>query len=311
MPKFAKGTPTDWQWVEIADQDVPSDIARDSEVASAIFDHLALFFGDGSDGDVVISTNKTLGREMVYNNLTVNAGVELDANNYRIYVRGTLTNNGVIHCNGRSATDRFGAAGRDAYMQFGRSGRGGNGGQTTGSAGSETYVLDGGLAGRGGAGGSGSAGAGGSSPAGAYPGGMPKFRTLLDLMCMSWVRVNMWSPPYAYVHVIEGGCGGGGGGGDGTNYGGGGGSGGGVVWIAARKLINNGVICARGGNGYTPTAGNCGGGGGGGGGAIVLIYREKSGSGSYDVSGGQGGSGCGSGTPGANGQPGQVREFQV
>lgn len=311
MPKFAKGTPTDWQWVEIADQDVPPDIARDSEVASAIFDHLALLFGDGSDGDVVISTNTTLQWEMVCNNLTVDAGVELDTNNYRIYVRGTLTNNGVIHCDGRSATGSFGAAGREAYMQFGRSGRGGNGGQTTGGAGSETFVLEGGLAGRGGAGGSGSAGAGGSSPAGGYPWGMPKFRTLLDLMNMYWVRVDMYSPPRAYVYGIEGGCGGGGGGGDGTNYGGGGGSGGGVVWIAARKLVNNGVIRARGGNGYTPTAGNCGGGGGGGGGAIVLIYREKLGSGSCDVSGGQGGAGSGTGTSGASGSAGQVREFQV
>ena len=39
---------------------------------------LAILFGDGSDGDVTISGNATLARDMRYRNLTVNAGVTLD-----------------------------------------------------------------------------------------------------------------------------------------------------------------------------------------------------------------------------------------
>lgn len=313
MPKFAKGTPTDWQWVEMAEQDVPDAIARDSEVDQALYGLVASLFGDGSDGDVTITGTVTLSREMLYNNLTVASGAVLDTANYRVWVRGTLTNYGVIHCDGYSANSRYGAPRREAYMTFGRSGKGGAGGTGAGSAGGFTYVLEGGLGGRGGSGGSGSAGAGGSSPAGGYPSGFPRLRTLFDLMMMCFIRHRGLTDDYPWgdVWCVDGGCGGGGGGGDGTNYGGGGGGGGGIVWIAARKIINNGTIRARGGNGYSPTVGNCGGGGGGGGGGIVLIYREKSGTGTCDVSGGLGGFGCGTGTAGANGQPGVVREFQV
>lgn len=50
-------------------------------------------FGDGSDGDVTITTTVTLSRDMFYNNLTINTGGQLKPNGYKIFVRGTFTNN--------------------------------------------------------------------------------------------------------------------------------------------------------------------------------------------------------------------------
>lgn len=57
-------------------------------------------FGNWSDGDVTISTNTTLVRDMYYRNLTINSTIVLNPNGYRIYVAGTLTNNGIIRRNG-------------------------------------------------------------------------------------------------------------------------------------------------------------------------------------------------------------------
>jgi hypothetical protein len=69
------------------------------------FDILAeQLFGDGSDGDVIISSNTTLTRDMYYNDLTINSGITLNTGGYRIYIKGTLTNNGVIANNGNDAS---------------------------------------------------------------------------------------------------------------------------------------------------------------------------------------------------------------
>lgn len=58
---------------------------------------IAILFGDGSDGDVTISSGTTtLSRDMRYRNLTINAGAVLDANGYRVFVSGTLTLNGKL-----------------------------------------------------------------------------------------------------------------------------------------------------------------------------------------------------------------------
>lgn len=48
-------------------------------------------YGNGIDGDVIISTNTALTRDMYYNNLTINASCNLDPAGYRIFVKGTLT----------------------------------------------------------------------------------------------------------------------------------------------------------------------------------------------------------------------------
>ena len=59
------------------------------------------FFGDGADGDGIISSDTTLISDMFYDdNLTVNDSVTLNTGGYRIFVNGTLTNYGTISRNG-------------------------------------------------------------------------------------------------------------------------------------------------------------------------------------------------------------------
>ena len=53
-------------------------------------------YGGGFDGNVVISSNTSLSRDMYYNNLTINTGVHLNTNGFRVFVRGTLILNGSI-----------------------------------------------------------------------------------------------------------------------------------------------------------------------------------------------------------------------
>lgn len=55
-------------------------------------------FGDGSDGDVTITSGQTvyLSNDMYYENLTVQSGAVLFTNGFRIFVNDTLTNNGTI-----------------------------------------------------------------------------------------------------------------------------------------------------------------------------------------------------------------------
>lgn len=53
-------------------------------------------FGNGSDGNVTISANTSLSRDMYYNTLTVNSGITLFTNGFKIFVKETLTNNGTI-----------------------------------------------------------------------------------------------------------------------------------------------------------------------------------------------------------------------
>jgi hypothetical protein len=53
-------------------------------------------YGTGTDGNTVIASNTSLSRDMYYNNLTVNNGVHLNTNGYRVFVKGSLTLNGNI-----------------------------------------------------------------------------------------------------------------------------------------------------------------------------------------------------------------------
>lgn len=66
---------------------------------------LGLVFGDGSDGDVTITGNVTLLRNMNYRNLTVAAGAVLSTNGFRVLVSGALRNAGLIHADGGAGTD--------------------------------------------------------------------------------------------------------------------------------------------------------------------------------------------------------------
>jgi hypothetical protein len=56
-------------------------------------------YGTGSDGNVVISSNTVLFRDMYYNSLTVNLGANLDTNGFKVFVKNTFTLNGNVVTN--------------------------------------------------------------------------------------------------------------------------------------------------------------------------------------------------------------------
>lgn len=53
-------------------------------------------YGGGLDGNVTISVNTSLSGDMYYNNLTINSGIVLNPNGFRIFVKNTLTVNGTL-----------------------------------------------------------------------------------------------------------------------------------------------------------------------------------------------------------------------
>jgi hypothetical protein len=232
-------------------------------------------FGDGSDGDVIISNDTILSRDMNYSNLIVNNNIELDTKGFLIKVSGTFTNYGTI-------TDSFSGG------NGGAGGDGGQGGDPWENSGGPEYPEDGlcGNAGElpiypeAGIGGDGGGGAGGGGGAWWYLLGQEEDAD----------------------------------GGDGGN-GGLGGNGGGFVRIYAFNFNNTpeGVIHADGNNGtngqngedgnyhvwntgvYLDLAGGGGGGGAGGnggdGGTVLIYYRKNLGEGEIRAKGGNPGNG--------------------
>lgn len=117
--------PTDKFWKGVANRPAEADVPITSGLA---------VFGDGSDGDITISSNTTLTRDMFYNSLTISNGVILNTGGYRIFVRETLTNNGTIERNGNNGTNGVASTGTAgvggaalAAGSLGGSGAGGNG----------------------------------------------------------------------------------------------------------------------------------------------------------------------------------------
>jgi hypothetical protein len=290
-------------------------------------------FGDGSDGDVTISSPTTLTRDMYYNNLVVSD--VLSTGGYRIFVKGTVSGSGTIQNVGNAGSIGVGSnagAGAGAttgYFSTTAGSAGANGATGTPGAASsssaQVSLLSTTASSVGGTGGNGNntGGAGGSS--GTRTGvltrfGVVKFQTAVG------VDINAAG---AGVKVLPsmGGTGGGGGGGNGSNAGGGGGGGGasgGIVALFAYIWSGTFTISCQGGaggGGGTGTAANCGGGGGGAGGNggyIYTVYNTKTWTGSYTLTGGTGGTGGpgggGTGVTGATGATGSVgvsKEIQV
>ena len=279
----------------------------------------ASFYGSGSDGNVTISGNTTLTRNMYYNTLTINAGITLSTADFMIFAKTSITNNGTISgringANGGNATgvtQGTGAtysASTSPVIGFGQSGaNGAGGGSGVGSQGSAItgQNIFGGSGAAGGAGGSGGAGAGGIASivqtANFYP-----LQTIVTLFTGS-------------INLGQAGAGGSSGAGNGVGNnggaGGGGGTSGGAVYLASPTITNNNIVTVQGfngGNGGNATgAGNCGGGGGGGaggGGFIYMLYNTIT-LGTCTISGGTGGTGgakLGTGLIGSNGSNGSV-----
>lgn len=71
-------------------------------VSSSTFDNIfgnAFLQGYYISGDTVLNSNAILTSDVIYDNLTINAGATLFTRNYRVFVRGTLVLNGTISCN--------------------------------------------------------------------------------------------------------------------------------------------------------------------------------------------------------------------
>lgn len=272
-------------------------------------------FGDWSDGDVTISWNTTLARDMYYNNLTINAGIVLSPDWYKIYVRWTLLNNGTIRRNWNAGAQwvwntagGLGGAALNAWTLW-DSVAGGDGWNTTnasaptagtaGTAANPSYSNVNGSAG--GAGGAGDQ-AGGAAGAAWTTTRWSLYNVVYSIydVFMNWANpassVNAWffGAGTLYKWSASSGWGWGGdrnGAADGGAWGGGW-SAGGVIWIAARILNNAGVIESiwwAGGawrNSWWSNGGGWGWGWGGAGGVIYLIYKTLTALGTCTVTGG-------------------------
>lgn len=294
--------------------------------------------GDGSDGNVTVSSGTTtLTQDMYYNNLTINGSGVIVTNGYKIFVKGILDISaapiGAIQWNGNAGGNASGATGGTApaaqpggtVAAINQGGSGttattGNG--TAGGAGTIGAASNGGVSGVGGGGGTGTSGTGGAGSAARTPSANNPFLIY---------QTNFLDG----ATLMSGGSGAGGGGagaGDGTNNGGGsgaGGNGGGLVVLYANSIVKSsstlaGTIQANGGiggNGGNTSAGVTGGGGGGGGGAggwvyiaynflfgpvITALVQANGGN------GGTGGNGTGSGaTGGAGGNSGSGGRINI
>lgn len=308
-------------------------------------------FGDGSDGDVTISSPTTLTRDMYYNNLVVTD--TLTTNGFIIFVKGTLSGSGTIKVpdgnsggNGGNGSAGAGGASGTAGSAYttGRfqniagvpGGAGSRGDPGNGSTGiTSTHCI--GVAGAAG----GNGGNGGNSGNGPVPGGVStgglKTNPLVKIGTSQFlttygldININgTFVPVTASAGAGGGGSGGsdGPGGGDPGASGGGGGSGasGGIIWISAFNWTGTFTIRAVGGNGGNAGTsyggyqqpGGSGGGAGGAGGISVVIYGVKTWTGSYVLSPGTGGTGSagagsgGAGTNGSNGPAGVPYEFSA
>lgn len=292
-------------------------------------------FGQGSDGDLTIAANSTttITRDMYYSNLTVNGS--LVTNNWRVFVKNTLSGTGNITSVGNAGTAGStltpGTGGATTTGFFlgcggtdGASGRPG----TTGAGANSTstpvrdVTFTAGITGKGGDGGSSGAGdAGGTAgTSGLNYGtsttyGIGTLGSVLDAISSSTTTLNALLRLSVGSSATGGAAGGyrnnGAGGSNGA--GGGGGACGGVVYVAAKtfggsfNLYGTGGAGGNGGAGVggTDKAGGGGGGGGGKGGMGIRIYSTDSWAGSCNMNGGAAGTGgAGQGSGAANGNDG-------
>lgn len=304
---------------------------------SSGWNYWRFLFGDGSDGDVVISSNtdlaSTLNGAIVYKNyrnLTVNAGCTLSVSNacrgLWIRVRGTLILNGTISMSLKAP--KLSDAGSDLYIHYADikvpaiGAAGGAGVNTVSSAGNRGGDGVDGQCGGGGSGGfhcynwgtdvySG-AGAAGFSAGGGSAGSGAGATT-------SYTMRTNGNPGQPY-----GGDGGAGttatGGIDfytGNGAGGANGAAGGILIIVANRIEGSGTLRSNGANGGNAWfngdtgKGSAGGGGGAGGGSITLMYLSSSANLSSNLSGGAGGAGANSGGAGGAGGSGSIRQYST
>ena len=293
---------------------------------------IAQWFGDGSDGDVTISSSVSLTRDMYYNNLTIASGGVLATNGYRVHVKGILNvtaaaTNSIVHnfVTGKASGGGNGGTGNNpgtaglATETGPLAGTSGSAGGATGSTGPGNGVSGGNLAnstsvfpnriwngveGKSGTGGTGSPGTGGTNTSPAITFGARRL----------WID---WTPLVAgRLSTAAGGTGGGSGASASTGLAGAGGGGGAGCYGLAiyANTINRGAstgtgfINMQGGDGgnagaNTGSAGYGGAGAPGQGGFVYIAYSKLTGtskSAAIKSTGGTGGTAYASAS-GANG----------
>ncbi len=286
-------------------------------------------FCDGEYGDYTVAVDETNGRDVCYDNLTID-NATLTMTGHRVFVRGALTflNGGRISANGGDASGTT-AGGISIGSYLGGSGAGGNGGTTgsgtaaatsslvardcsnTGGVGSNTPGVNGTIGGacHGGGGGDGTGGSGAN-------GGPVTFTSANNFDFHYYRSAIQALANRSATTPGNGSSGGGGGSGSAGGNGGGGGGGGGQLVVLANHFVPtschaDGCLQARGGHGASAApGGNAGGGGGGGGGNLICVVGRGS-CPSRTVAGGNGGLKSGTGTDGGNGGPGISIVFQI
>jgi len=301
------------------------------------------FFGDGSDGDLTLTSGTTtLTRDMFYRNLVISGTATIFFGSYRIFVSETLdlTNApaNAIQRNGNSGGNASGSTGGSGGGVLGANTVGGSAGTVAGTAGAtgvttiNTVVVATGIASQiTSLGGSNGASGGGGASVGSLN---PRVQVLSQINSFYRVDHQILRGASLFGGGLSG-PGGTSGAGDGTNLGaggGGGGSGGPVICIFAKTIARDTTTAAgcisvnggNGGNGAASTLGTTGGGGGGaagGGGVVILYYANLTGSIAYNAIrafGGNGGNGGNSvtasrsaGQGGQGGSGGRILLFDV
>lgn len=270
---------------------------------------MSAIYGPGGMGDLTVATGTTFSlgtasRDGFYQNVTIQGTGQLKTAGYKLHVAGTLTisASGSVNDDGTSATGSTAGSGfTSGSSTRGTSGGGGAGvinavgNGAAGSLSNATAPNNSNVAPTGGVGGAVGVQTGGA--AGSSSGN-------INAIYGNWVGGRAASAAF------NGGSGGGSGGNATASLtsSGGGGAGGGVCWVAAKTIVNSGVIGARGGNGgnaATTSAGNAGGGAGGGGGiCFVITDTPTSAVGTISTAGGSGGTGVGTGAAGNAGVAG-------
>lgn len=250
----------------------------DASDGAQVFDGTTTILGIAPSPNSAVNGVYTLTRDIFLASSTLNSGISIVPNGFRIFCQGTFTNNGLITYNGGNGgngTTVGGTAG--AALSNGNSpinnganygAAGGAGATGAGSGGASNATRS--YGGAGGHGGAGSSAGGAAGTVGAPTATNGSIRAAP--FAVLGTLFNSGTPA-----IIAAGAGGGGGGGDGTNAGGGGGGGGGFVFAYVKTFAGTGVIQARGGTGGNGNGtGNTGGGGGGGGGLVLVISASVS-----------------------------------
>mgnify|MGYP001574909667 CR=1 FL=1 len=296
--------------------------------ANVLANQLALF-GDGSDGNVTISSNTDMAATGAknYDNLTIDSTFNLyndSATKMILFIRNTLTLNGTIHMDSKGTPavaptqGGNGGAGGGAIIIFankivgngtisadggnGTTGaNGGGGGAGTASTGYFNLVDgygatagDGGDQYSGGGAGGSCATAGGNGSAGTEGGAAPGGTAYVPVYHKSIFNTIANATSFRAQAGSSGGYGN-----NANQTAGGGGGAGGIIIIVCRNMTGTPTITATGGNGGNGNPNLVNGGGGGGAGGLFIYIANKTLT--ATLTGGTVGTG---GTGGANGTAG-------